>query len=260
MNLTTLTQPGTEKTRPIVLIHGAAQASWIWRDVATALRIERRIVLVDLPGHGRNAHLPAAQSVEAAASAVARALAAEFGAETFDIVGFSVGAQIAIQLASVHPEIVATVTVISAEIGARPMRATVDSAAMAVAQNLPAGARTVLSRVGGTPKTMHEDAARTMLSLAPSTMKRMWRMTHEYALPAAWARVRVPALILVGSAEAAIEKASARQLAAALPSATLKVVPGARHNIPVRHAPALVQILRSHLGLDRLQAVSVSQH
>lgn len=217
MNLTTLTQPGTEKTRPVVLIHGAAQASWIWRDVATALRNERRIVLVDLPGHGRNAHLSAAQSIAAAASAISRALGREFGDTPCDVVGFSVGGQVATQLASVHPERVASVTVISAEVGARPVRARVDSATMALAQSLPRGAQVVLAKVGGTPRAMHQDATRTLDTLAPATMRRTWRMTHEYALPAAWSRFPGPALIVVGSGEAPIEKRSARILAEALP-------------------------------------------
>ena len=88
----------------LVLIHGGAQNAHTWDTVALAL--DRPLVAVDLPGHGRSDHRPdhrygprsMADDVAAAVSALAP--------EAEAVVGMSLGGLTAIALAAEHPQLV----------------------------------------------------------------------------------------------------------------------------------------------------------
>lgn len=88
----------------LVLIHGGAQNAHTWDTVALAL--DRPLVAVDLPGHGRSDHRPdhryGPRSMAGDAAAAVSALAPEAEA----VVGMSLGGLVAIALAAEHPQLV----------------------------------------------------------------------------------------------------------------------------------------------------------
>ncbi len=88
----------------LVLVHGGAQNAHTWDTVALAL--DRPLVAVDLPGHGRSDHRPDHRYGPASMAAdVAAAIAALApGAEA--VVGMSLGGLTAIALAAEHPGLV----------------------------------------------------------------------------------------------------------------------------------------------------------
>ena len=74
-----------------VLVHGACHGAWCWDEVAARLRAKgRRVVTLDLPGHGRRAAEVRLASVEAYGRAVADAMALE-GISRGVLVGHSMG-------------------------------------------------------------------------------------------------------------------------------------------------------------------------
>ncbi|WP_341945929.1 alpha/beta fold hydrolase [Microbacterium sp. LWH11-1.2] len=85
--------------RPVVFLHGlASRGKQDWPDAEwAAVFTDRPRVLVDLPAHGRS---PATGT--AATSAVIDALALAVGDEEIDLVGYSLGARLAWDLAQ-HP-------------------------------------------------------------------------------------------------------------------------------------------------------------
>ena len=88
----------------LVLVHGGAQNAHTWDTVALALN--RPLVAVDLPGHGRSDHRPGHRygPVSMAADVAAAAAALAPGAEA--VVGMSLGGLTAIALAAEHPGLV----------------------------------------------------------------------------------------------------------------------------------------------------------
>ncbi|HEX5459767.1 MAG TPA: alpha/beta fold hydrolase [Steroidobacteraceae bacterium] len=82
----------------LLLLHGWGLNLRIWDGLAAALCDRFRIIAVDLPGHGRSAWLPERSSLEEQAAQV-RETVAEIASE-YSLLGWSLGSQIALQLAA----------------------------------------------------------------------------------------------------------------------------------------------------------------
>lgn len=96
---------------PIVLAHGFTQTGRLWGPFGVALSQHRRLVSVDLPGHGGSAtveaDLPTAGELVLDAAALA-------GDGPVDLLGYSLGARVALHAALGHPERVRRLILIGA--------------------------------------------------------------------------------------------------------------------------------------------------
>ena len=113
---------------PVLLLHGFMGAADDWRPLMQSLGLQRRCVALDLPGHGgtsvaaigRNSisigsngsSSQDAYSLESAAAAVA-ALVEQEGLEGCQLVGYSLGARLALLLAARWPQLLSGVSSIS---------------------------------------------------------------------------------------------------------------------------------------------------
>ena len=85
--------------RPLLLIHGIGADGGTWDTVLAPLAAERAVVAVDLPGFGRTPQL-AETTIATLTDAVEGFIAGEASApEDIDVVGSSMGARIALELA-----------------------------------------------------------------------------------------------------------------------------------------------------------------
>lgn len=85
--------------RPLVMLHGWAMHGGVWRSFAERLAEQCRVICVDLPGHGRSAE-PATFRLPEVADAIAQVLPTE----QYVILGWSLGATIAVDLATRYPQ------------------------------------------------------------------------------------------------------------------------------------------------------------
>lgn len=104
---------GPEGAPGLVLVHGLAGSALNWALLAPRLAQRRRVVIVDLPGHGGSEPLPAAPSLAPYAERVAR-VAEEAGFEMADYVGHSFGGLVVLRLAIREPERVRSVVLAAA--------------------------------------------------------------------------------------------------------------------------------------------------
>lgn len=98
---------------PVVLLHGAFMTITGWNDWISELSKTRKVIAVEMQGHGRTADIDREMSFENLADDVA-ALLDHMKIPSADIIGYSLGGGVAMQTAIRHPEKVRKVVSISA--------------------------------------------------------------------------------------------------------------------------------------------------
>lgn len=83
---------------PLVLVHGIGSSSRIWRPFLPRLAAERRVICLDMPGHGLSAQEPGRESFAGLVARVEAFLAAQ-GLAGADMAGFSLGGRVVLELA-----------------------------------------------------------------------------------------------------------------------------------------------------------------
>jgi pimeloyl-ACP methyl ester carboxylesterase len=84
--------------KPVLLLHGLGGSWRSWTPIVNLLAAEREVIAVDLPGFGQTPPLPGKVSIAALADALT-AFIAELGLVRVDVVGSSMGARLALELA-----------------------------------------------------------------------------------------------------------------------------------------------------------------
>ena len=97
----------------VVLVHGLGGTVENWRGIAPALAERHRVLVPDLPGHGRSAALPEARHLDALVDAVFSLAEAE-DVERAVWVGHSLGGTVALRAAVRRPEAVRGVVLAAA--------------------------------------------------------------------------------------------------------------------------------------------------
>jgi pimeloyl-ACP methyl ester carboxylesterase len=97
---------------PLVLLHGAFGAIELWGPMLSGLAAHHQVIAVELQGHGHTADIDRPFGYEAFADDVT-ALLDHLAIEQADVVGYSMGADTALQVAIRHPERVRKLVAIS---------------------------------------------------------------------------------------------------------------------------------------------------
>lgn len=98
--------------KPVILLHGGLGAIEMFAEILPWLRAGRHIIGVDLQAHGRTADIDRPISYESMADDIA-GLIAHLGFKQVDIMGYSLGAGVAVQTAIRHPALVRRLVYIS---------------------------------------------------------------------------------------------------------------------------------------------------
>jgi pimeloyl-ACP methyl ester carboxylesterase len=229
-------QHGDAADPPVLCLHTAGQSGVQWRHVAPALAARgHRVVVPDLPGHGRSEPAPGGPVADLGVYAAwCLELADHLGLERPAVVGCSIGGKVALDVATRAPERLAGVVAMAADAwtGGRPSarglrRELSDVAAPSRTDRTHLGTLAVLGR--GVPPgraqliaTMHrrEDPA-------VSTSDLLGWTSHDLrdALP----RIACPAHLVVGEDDLWLDVARVRWAAERIPGARCTVLPGVGH-------------------------------
>lgn len=99
--------------RPLILLHGAYMTIDLMGPILPGLATSRQVIAVEQQGHGHTADVDRALTYEHMADDTA-ALMRHLGIANADVLGYSMGGGIALQLAIRHPELVRKLVVASA--------------------------------------------------------------------------------------------------------------------------------------------------
>ena len=104
-----------DAARTLVLLHGGLGSGEDFAAILPALTEGRRVITVDLQGHGRTADIDRPLSHALIAEDIA-ALIQHLGLERPDVLGYSFGGGVAVFLAARHPELVGKAVIVSANV------------------------------------------------------------------------------------------------------------------------------------------------
>lgn len=93
---------------PIMMLHGWAMHTGIWRDFAQLLAIEYQVICLDLPGHGLSASI-----TPYTLESVVDAIYTQLPEQNCIIVGWSLGGNIALRLAQKYPQRIKSLVLIT---------------------------------------------------------------------------------------------------------------------------------------------------
>lgn len=234
---------GHEDARPLLLLHGGGIAGWMWEPMTNRLGDEFSLLVPDLPGHGRSAD-EAYQSHDHTASSLA-SLLERSGSSPVTVVGFSLGAQLAILLAARYPELVDQVTIISAQ-AAPTLAPRLTLALLGATAGL--ARRTWFAKLQAKelfiPPELLDHYLHTSAQISKQTLLATVGENIRFTIPSRWRTFPGRALILAGSRERPFMQKSAKSLHNALPGSVLEIVEGVGHSIPLQRADWLAGRIR----------------
>ncbi|WP_440709773.1 alpha/beta fold hydrolase [Herbiconiux sp. YIM B11900] len=245
---------------PVVLLHGTALSQAIWRGFGylRALGGSHRVITLDLRGHGRSdkPHTAASYGIDLFVGDVIAVLDA-LGVPAAHVVGYSLGARVALAVATAHPERVRSLASVAGAPGTGVGvfdRVFFDGAITALEHGGMAGFLAAWERASGHPV----DAATRMAFEANDAAALAAYMREAERLPrvtdAELAALPMPVLLLAGTRDR--ERLTAMEhLRAQLPHAEWHVLDGATHADTPRH-PQTLPLLEAFV--DRVDAGKTS--
>lgn len=218
---------------PVLLLHGGGVAGWMWNSLRSSLESEYKVMVPDLPGHGQSSDEPYLSHIETG-DALSRVLS-NAAATPAAVIGFSLGAQLTIELASKYPELVDRAMVISAQAKAMPFTG-LTLGALGVAAPLARNRRfaRLQARELFVPPELMENYLDTSANITKATLLAAVGDNMRFELPASWSEFPGKSLVMVGRRERALMRDSAAAIHSALPGSDIEIVDGCGHGIPLQ--------------------------
>jgi pimeloyl-ACP methyl ester carboxylesterase len=246
---------------PVLLLHGSASSAAMWTPLIDVLKARFRVLAPDLIGYGRTDAWPDGHEftlqdeVELVAPLIANA---DRGAH---VVAHSYGGVIGLRLARSGRVVLRSLTLIE-PVEFVILRDACDQAAWAEADAFRSSYVTRVA-AGDTEAALHDfvdywsgagawdamdESARAAMRRSAAKMVLDFHATFADPGPDPWRDVNPPVRLLTGDRSPLLVRRIAAALARRLPSATLQVVSGADHFLPMTHHAMLGALLLQELS------------
>ena len=241
---------------PVLLLHGVMTTGEVFHLIVAALGGSFRLLRPDLRGHGRSGHLPGPDDPGTVAADLGPTLDA-LGLSSVHLVGYSHGGAAAQAFARAHPDRVRSLVLVGAytfqpltwweRLGGRLAPAVVavlgvPRLAWLVRQARPSGGG------GKVTPTAAARGATTMMANDSHRMASALRATRCFDSRDWLGEIRVPTLVIGGGSDRIVAPRQARLLATGIPDATLHVLPGAGHLLPLSHPDELARLVTAWIA------------
>lgn len=222
---------------PLVLGHSFLCSGEMWRPQLQRLAERARVINIDGRGHGKSGQVNERFTLY---DMVADALAVldHLGIDRAAWAGLSIGGMVALRAALTAPERVSSLVLLDTHAGAEEPFKKLKYQAMALGIRL-VGIQPFLPAViplffGRTtlrtnPALVAEWRTRFTKVHVPSMLRTLDALRHRDSVVARLGEISAPSVVIVGAEDKALPPACSRQIAAALPHASLVVVPDSGH-------------------------------
>ena len=231
------------QARPLLLLHGGVTTIELsFGALLPELAADRPVIAAELQGHGRTADIDRDIEMRFLADDVA-ALLGHLGIEQADVLGFSLGGNVAVQLALDHPDRVGRIIPVSVSYGTDGFHPEItDPAQWASSTRMPTQDDFMAMRaayVQLAPDPDHFDAFAAKTSQAANSFKG-WTAAELSGITA-------PVLLVFGDHDF-IRLEHAVQVHELIPGAQLAVLPGATHMGVLQRADLIVPLVHGFLS------------
>lgn len=214
----------------------------MWRPLTALLGLAIEPICIDLPGHGVRSN-EKYQDHANTTRELAEFIRSEH-AGGIHVVGFSLGAQLAISLASDFPQLVKSAVIVSGESVPAPMpRATIWLLKCA----LPLARYKWFARAQAKdlsiPSELIDDYIQDSSNISSETLLNSVEENITFVLPEGWSTFPGRVHVLVGEKERGLMQNSAKVTHAAATDSFLTTVKGSAHDIPFTNPQLLAEII-----------------
>lgn len=218
---------GAEAGTPIVFLHGAMVASWMWLGQTEGLP-EYRCLLPDLPGMGRSGGEPWIGLADTA-DQVAEIIRSRCSDQRAHIVGLSLGGLVGLNVAVRHSKAVSSLVVSGVPHGPTPLPLRMLSRAMLALYGNARGAGLVARLLGIPDDESRAAFVETAQSTNPAALRAVMDEVFVNPLPDGLDGATTPTLAVVGTKDTTVARRAVGHLQKCMPDARGCLVPDVGH-------------------------------
>lgn len=243
--------------RPVVLIHGVGMQQAIWAPQVLALASRYQVITYDMLGHGKSKD-PDEDVTLADYGQQLHDLLGYLAVERPAVIGHSMGALVALELALRAPALVDRLVALNGAFNRTPaQRASVLARASALERDgIEATLDSTLARWFGSPvpdnlKSHAELVSGFLKDVHPVGYARSYRVfaTSDALHVGRLHDLSMPALFITGELDPNSTPEMSQAMASQSPRATCVIVPGAKHKMPLTRANEINQRLLEFLEI-----------
>lgn len=225
-------EQGPPHSETIVFLHGAGLSSWMWNKQVQYFANQYHCLTIDLPEQGQsNGTEPF--SMRSSAAMVAEVIRQNTKDGKAHCIGFSLGAQVLVQMLADFPEVLHSVIINSALV--KPMPTELALTRIMAPLMLPLVRMRLYARIQaqalGIPPEYFDAYFRDSVRIAgKDVFMRIMNENLQMSIPKKLAaRPEIPTLLLYGQHEPRVMQQSAEALHERLPYSHVKIISGAKH-------------------------------
>jgi pimeloyl-ACP methyl ester carboxylesterase len=228
---------------PLVLLHGAFGFAQGWSSILPKLEKSRKVIVVELQGHGHTADRDQPLTYEQMSEDVAELLK-QLKVKSADLFGYSMGGTVALGVAIRHPELTRKVAILGSNAG--PAKDTYEPESYKQFQSLPADFAPPMLK-GPYDKTSPDPSRWPVLVQKVKDLEPAFKGYSNKDLKA----VRSPVLIMMGDRDG-VRPEHAVEMYRQLPNAQLAIYPRGDHFILFQSPDKVLATLMPFLDASML--------
>ncbi|WP_270937085.1 bifunctional 3-oxoadipate enol-lactonase/4-carboxymuconolactone decarboxylase PcaDC [Falsiroseomonas oryzae] len=240
--------PPSSVAPPVLMLHSIGTTLHVFDPQAASLARNRRVIRMDLRGHGYTGVTPGPYTMSLHAQD-ALALLDALGVERAHVVGLSIGGRIALQMAAEAPDRVASLLLMDTAAEFPPPEAWQQRIDTVLAQGCAALVDTVMPRWVCDPSLASSHGLRRMLlNTDPQGYAGSAAALRDARAADIAGRIACPTTVVVGDRDIATPPAMAEALRDMIPGARLVTIPEGAHLPTLECAEAATAAIAGHLA------------